>query len=192
MARQAEAERERRAMVINAEGERQAADRLAEAARIISDHPIALQLRYLQTLLEVAAQSKSTTLFPIPIDLFEPFLQSEENLEKVKKKAVAADCAPATRGAHLVIFPKGIPFGKLRVNSLPCCCTVRFHIPVEASKNKNGRRKVDRFLFLASPRVLAVYPCFSLRLIEHHNYLEFLPIRETPEAVAGTGKKSFT
>lgn len=82
MARQAEAERERRAMVINAEGEHQAADRLAEAARIISDYPIALQLRYLQTLREVSAQSKSTTLFPIPIDLFKPFLQLEQNLEK--------------------------------------------------------------------------------------------------------------
>ena len=87
MARQAEAERERRAMVINAEGEHQAANRLAEAARIISDHPIALQLRYLQTVQEAAAQSKSTTLFPIPIDLFKPFLQLEENLEKVKKES---------------------------------------------------------------------------------------------------------
>jgi hypothetical protein len=87
MARQAEAERERRAMVINAEGEHQASTRLAEAARIISDHPIALQLRYLQTLREVATQSKSTTLFPIPIDLFKPFLQLEENLEKVKEES---------------------------------------------------------------------------------------------------------
>jgi len=86
MARQAEAERERRAMVINAQGEHQAANRLAEAARIISDHPIALQLRYLQTLQEVAAQGKSSTLFPIPIDLFKPFLQLEENVEKVKEE----------------------------------------------------------------------------------------------------------
>ncbi len=82
MARQAEAERERRAIVINAEGEYQAANRLAEAARIISEHPIALQLRYLQTLREVSAESNSTTLFPIPIDLFKPFLQLEQNLEK--------------------------------------------------------------------------------------------------------------
>ena len=87
MARQAEAERERRAMVINAEGEHQAANRLAEAARIISAHPIALQLRYLQTLRDVSAESNSTTLFPIPIDLFKPFLQSEENLEKAKKES---------------------------------------------------------------------------------------------------------
>jgi regulator of protease activity HflC (stomatin/prohibitin superfamily) len=87
MARQAEAERERRAIVINAEGEYQAANRLAEAARIISAHPLALQLRYLQTLREVSAESNSTTLFPIPIDLFKPFLQLEENLEKVKKES---------------------------------------------------------------------------------------------------------
>jgi hypothetical protein len=99
MARQAKAEREGCVMVINAEGGHQAANRLAEAARIISEHPIALQLSYLQTLREVAAQGKSTTLFPTPIDLFRPFLQSEENLEKYRKKAVAPDCAPATTGA---------------------------------------------------------------------------------------------
>jgi regulator of protease activity HflC (stomatin/prohibitin superfamily) len=75
MAKQAEAERERRAKVINAEGEYQAAQRLADAATIIEKHPMALQLRYLQTLREVAAENNSTTLFPIPIDLFEPFLK---------------------------------------------------------------------------------------------------------------------
>ena len=75
MAKQAEAERERRAKVINAEGEFQAAERLAQAAKIISVHPEALQLRYLQTLREVAAENNSTTLFPIPIDLFTPFLK---------------------------------------------------------------------------------------------------------------------
>ena len=73
MAKQAEAERERRAKVINAEGEYQAADRLAEAAEIISKHPEALQLRYLQTLREISAENNSTTLFPIPIDLFKLF-----------------------------------------------------------------------------------------------------------------------
>lgn len=75
MAKQAEAERERRAKVISAEGEYQAAQRLTEAAEIISHAPAALQLRYLQTLREVAAENNSTTLFPIPIDLFEPFLK---------------------------------------------------------------------------------------------------------------------
>ena len=75
IARQAEAERERRAKVINAEGEFQAAQRLAEAAQIIEKHPVALQLRYLQTLSEIATENNSTTLFPIPIDLLQPFLR---------------------------------------------------------------------------------------------------------------------
>jgi len=77
MAKQAEAERERRAKVINAEGEFQAADRLAEAAGIIAQHPEALQLRYLQTLREISSESNSTTLFPIPIDLIAPFLKKQ-------------------------------------------------------------------------------------------------------------------
>ena len=77
MAKQAEAERERRAKVINAEGEFQAADRLAEAAGIISKHPEALQLRYLQTLKEISAENNSTTLFPIPIDIFKFFQKKE-------------------------------------------------------------------------------------------------------------------
>ena len=75
MARQAEAERERRAKVISAEGEYQAATRLADAAGIIQQHPEALQLRYLQTLKEIASESSTTTMFPIPIDLFTPFLK---------------------------------------------------------------------------------------------------------------------
>src|SRR5215475_13812640 len=74
IARQAEAERERRAKVINAEGEFQAAQKLADASLIIDQHPVALQLRYLQTLSEVAAENNSTTLFPVPIDLISPFL----------------------------------------------------------------------------------------------------------------------
>ena len=80
MAKQAEAERERRAKVINAEGEYQAAGRLAEAATIIGDHPMALQLRYLQTLSEISAENNSTTVFPIPIDLFKPFLSLVEKV----------------------------------------------------------------------------------------------------------------
>ncbi len=81
MARQAEAERERRAKVINAQGEYQAAEKLAQAAEIISEHPQALQLRYLQTLREVASENNSTTLFPLPLDLFKPFLKMVENKE---------------------------------------------------------------------------------------------------------------
>jgi regulator of protease activity HflC (stomatin/prohibitin superfamily) len=75
IARQAEAERERRAKVINAEGEYQAAARLKEAADIIATEPTALQLRYLQTLVEISAEKNSTTLFPVPIDLLTPFLK---------------------------------------------------------------------------------------------------------------------
>ena len=78
MAKQAEAEREKRAKVIHAEGEFQASTKLAEAAAIISKDPTALQLRYLQTLTEIATEKNSTTLFPIPIDLFKPFLKKIE------------------------------------------------------------------------------------------------------------------
>ena len=75
MARQAEAERERRAKVIAAEGEFQAAERLKDAALVMQEQPIALQLRYLQTLLEIGSEHNSTTIFPVPIDLVTPFLE---------------------------------------------------------------------------------------------------------------------
>src|SRR5438128_3922339 len=75
MARQAEAERERRAKVINAEGEFQASERLKDAALVIEEHPIALQLRYLQTLLEIGGANSSTIIFPAPVDLIRPFLE---------------------------------------------------------------------------------------------------------------------
>jgi regulator of protease activity HflC (stomatin/prohibitin superfamily) len=78
MARQAEAERERRAKVINAEGEFQASERLKDAALVIEDHPIALQLRYLQTLLELGSSQATTIVFPAPIDLFKPFLERSD------------------------------------------------------------------------------------------------------------------
>jgi regulator of protease activity HflC (stomatin/prohibitin superfamily) len=76
MARQAEAERERRAKVIAAEGEFQASQRLAEAAAIMAGEPIALQLRYLQTLAEIATENNSTTIFPVPIDILRPLVES--------------------------------------------------------------------------------------------------------------------
>jgi len=81
IAKQAEAERERRAKIIHAEGEAQAAEKLAEAATVIGAEPMALTLRYLQTLTEIAAEKNSTTIFPIPIDLIEPFMK------KLKKDA---------------------------------------------------------------------------------------------------------
>ena len=81
MAKQAEAERERRAKVIHAEGEFQASQKLSDAAEIISKHPTALQLRFLQTLTEVASEKNSTTIFPVPIDLLTPFLKGNDKKE---------------------------------------------------------------------------------------------------------------
>jgi regulator of protease activity HflC (stomatin/prohibitin superfamily) len=89
MAKQAEAERDRRAKVINAEGEFQAAQKLFEAGRIMAEQPIALQLRYLQTLVLVAAENNSTTLFPIPVDLLTPLMKSmgkEEKTGEIERK----------------------------------------------------------------------------------------------------------
>jgi regulator of protease activity HflC (stomatin/prohibitin superfamily) len=96
MARQAEAERERRAKVVNALGEYQASRKLVQAARIMSGDPASLQLRFLQTVSEIAAENNSTTLFPIPMDLFEPFMRkasqrrervpvSDEELEEAEE-----------------------------------------------------------------------------------------------------------
>ncbi len=83
MAKQAEAERERRAKVVHAEGEFQASQKLADAAQVIEKHPTALQLRYLQTLTEIASEKNSTIIFPVPIDLIAPFL--EHYTKSVKK-----------------------------------------------------------------------------------------------------------
>jgi regulator of protease activity HflC (stomatin/prohibitin superfamily) len=88
MARQAEAERERRAKIINAEGEFQASERLKDAAVVIEDHPTALQLRYLQTLLELGSSQSTTIVFPAPIDLIKPFV---ENLAEPRKLSTPAD-----------------------------------------------------------------------------------------------------
>jgi hypothetical protein len=81
IARQAEAERERRAKIINAEGEAQAATRLAEAADVISVNPVTLQLRYLQTLREIGADQNSTIVFPLPIDLIKPLIKAVEETQ---------------------------------------------------------------------------------------------------------------
>jgi regulator of protease activity HflC (stomatin/prohibitin superfamily) len=97
MARQAEAERERRAKVINAEGELQASEKLAQAAHIIGAEPAAITLRYLQTVSEIASEKNSTTFFPLPIDLLKPFLgayrQSEPSV--AAPAALASGAAPA-------------------------------------------------------------------------------------------------
>jgi hypothetical protein len=75
IAQQAEAERERRAKVISAQGELQASAALAEAARVLQSQPASIQLRYLQTVTEIAAENNSTTIFPLPIEMFRPFVQ---------------------------------------------------------------------------------------------------------------------
>ena len=86
MAKQAEAERERRAKVIGATGELQASEQLTEAARVMSAQPGAMQLRYLQTVAEIATENNSTTLFPIPLDLFRPFLEKAAAAMQPAKK----------------------------------------------------------------------------------------------------------
>jgi len=85
MARQAEAEREKRSKVIHAEGEFQAAQRLSDAAQVLSAQESALQLRYLQTLAEIATEGNSTTLFPIPIDILRPFYDMARREEEAAK-----------------------------------------------------------------------------------------------------------
>jgi len=94
MARQAEAERERRAKVINAEGEFQASERLKDAALVIEEHPVALQLRYLQTLLELGSSASTTIVFPAPIDLIKPFLE-----RATEQRKVSPSIAPEERQA---------------------------------------------------------------------------------------------
>ena len=99
MARQAEAERERRAKVIAAEGEYQASDKLSMAADVLGRSPQALQLRFLQTLVEVAAEKNSTTIFPVPIDLLSPFLKQAEMATSAVPPADAASVDSGGPGA---------------------------------------------------------------------------------------------
>ncbi len=89
MAKQAEAERERRGKVIAAAGEAEAAVKLAEAAMLIQDHPVAIQLRFLQTVVEIAAENNSTTVFPIPMDLFKPIVEAGERLKVLGEKSIS-------------------------------------------------------------------------------------------------------
>jgi regulator of protease activity HflC (stomatin/prohibitin superfamily) len=94
MARQAEAERERRAKVIAAQGELQASETLAQAARTLASEPSSLQLRYLQTVTEIAAENNSTTIFPLPMELFRPFLAMAERANAAPAPALAPPAAP--------------------------------------------------------------------------------------------------
>ena len=106
MARQAEAERERRAKVINAEGELQASEKLAQAAHVIGQEPAAIQLRYLQTVNEIASENNSTTIFPIPIDLFRGFLEGAvRSAGAGTGNAAGAKALPAQTGESLPAPP---------------------------------------------------------------------------------------
>ncbi len=96
IARQAEAERERRAKIINSEGEFQAAQKLTDAADIISTNPASLQLRYLQTLLEIGSTNNTTVVFPLPMDIIEPFLGRGDHKAGGSKAKPPAPPAPAT------------------------------------------------------------------------------------------------
>lgn len=96
IAQQAEAERERRAKVINAQGELQASETLAEAARVLQSQPASIQLRYLQTLTEIAAENNSTTVFPLPIEMFRPYFQ---RAAEAAAGAIPAAAAPPPQGA---------------------------------------------------------------------------------------------
>ena len=106
MARQAEAERERRAKIINAEGELQASEKLAQAAKIIGSEPAAIQLRYLQTVTEIASENNSTTIFPIPLDLFRGILDIVGSKATPVVPALPAKASgeslPASRGEEKV------------------------------------------------------------------------------------------
>src|SRR5881397_666724 len=106
MARQAEAERERRAKVINAEGELQASEKLAQAAHVIGSEPVAIQLRYLQTVTEIASENNSTTIFPIPLDLFRAFLEVAGKQPRAGTPALpdktSGDVLPAARSEQKV------------------------------------------------------------------------------------------
>jgi regulator of protease activity HflC (stomatin/prohibitin superfamily) len=103
IAQQAEAERERRAKVISAQGELQASQTLAEAARILQTQPASIQLRYLQTVTEIAAENNSTTIFPLPIELFRPFFQRAADAGSAS--TAAATSSPAASG----LPPQGAP-----------------------------------------------------------------------------------
>lgn len=107
MARQAEAERERRAKIINADGELQASYKLAEAADIMGQHPITLQLRYLQTLAEIATENNSTTLFPIPIDFLDAFTRLAKSAVKDKEcESDSSKKAPGSLPPKFSVAPK--------------------------------------------------------------------------------------
>ena len=110
MAKQAEAERERRGKVIAAAGEAEAAVKLAEAARLIQDYPVAIQLRFLQTVVEIAAENNSTTVFPVPMDLFKPIIEAGERFKTLGDQSASPGDPLKTLGAQASenVLPVGV------------------------------------------------------------------------------------
>ena len=98
MAKQAEAEREKRAKIIHAQGELNASTKILEAAQTLSQNPVSLQLRYLQTLTEIGAEKNSTTIFPLPIDLIRPFMDLMDAKKGADRRKLSADESKTTRG----------------------------------------------------------------------------------------------
>jgi regulator of protease activity HflC (stomatin/prohibitin superfamily) len=117
MARQAEAERERRAKVIAAQGELQASETLAQAARTLAREPSAIQLRYLQTVTEIAAENNSTTIFPIPIDLVRPFLRASERASESSSAAPGAEQSAEQPGKALPASDISSLMSQLRIQA---------------------------------------------------------------------------
>jgi hypothetical protein len=125
IAKQAEAERERRAKVINAEGELQASTKLSQAARVLQQEPAAIQLRYLQTVAEIATENNSTTLFPIPIDLFRPFIERfaggrEGVPDHITEAAAQPTLPPAPIGGTKFDRPEKVLAERNPPNELAC------------------------------------------------------------------------
>jgi regulator of protease activity HflC (stomatin/prohibitin superfamily) len=114
IARQAEAERERRAKVINAEGEFQAAEKLSQAANVISENPVTIQLRYLQTLSEIGATQNSTVVFPIPMDLMKPALDALARTTSAQAQAPAPVANGEANGTLPAGAPRELPGGQKR------------------------------------------------------------------------------
>jgi hypothetical protein len=134
MARQAEAERERRAKVINAQGELQASETLAQAARMLATEPTALQLRYLQTVTEIAAENNSTTIFPIPIEMMRPFMAG---------MGAAAGTGAAT-GAPAAATPKAVGKGGAAALPAPDPMLPQFRMEIDEKQAEERKEKKQR------------------------------------------------
>jgi len=109
IARQAEAERERRARVITAEGELQASEKLAQAAEVMAEHPAALQLRLLETVVEVAAEKNSTLVLPFPVELLRFLERATPHASERRDKATGPDAGAASNGETLTLEPPRVP-----------------------------------------------------------------------------------